>query len=67
MARIGYNVGNVKGYTGSDLEGGPPRLGVGASVQADFDADWDDYGMLRGKWMRFSSGNISLRRRDGTL
>ncbi|GAB4563981.1 MAG: hypothetical protein Tsb0020_13610 [Haliangiales bacterium] len=38
-ARVGYNMGGIKGYSETDLEGGPPRLGVGASVVSIFDAD----------------------------
>ncbi len=35
VARIGWNVGKVKGYTEGDLEGGPPRLAVGLSYKID--------------------------------
>jgi Phosphate-selective porin O and P len=35
VARVGWNMGDVKGYTEGDMEGGPLRLGVGASYQLD--------------------------------
>ena len=38
VARIGFNTGKIKGYSEADLEGGPFRFGMAASVQADFDA-----------------------------
>lgn len=38
VARVGFNTGKIKGYSEADLEGGPFRLGMAASVQADFDA-----------------------------
>jgi hypothetical protein len=42
VGRIGYNYGELKGYSEVDLEGGPLRFGVGASGQVDFDADRND-------------------------
>ena len=46
VARVGWNIGGIKGYSEGDLEGGAPRLAVGASYRADFnrfvkDADGD--------------------------
>jgi hypothetical protein len=38
VARIGFITGKIMGYSEADLEGGPFRLGMAASVQADFDA-----------------------------
>jgi phosphate-selective porin OprO and OprP len=32
VARVGYNQGDVKGYSEADLDGGPLRFGVGASA-----------------------------------
>jgi phosphate-selective porin OprO/OprP len=32
VGRVGYNQGDVKGYSEADLDGGPLRFGVGASV-----------------------------------
>ncbi len=48
VARIGYNAGDVKGYTEGDFEGGPLRWGVGLSYKVDLanferrDLDGDD-------------------------
>jgi hypothetical protein len=39
VARLGLNLGNVEPYTESDFEGGPPRLGLGASLIVDPAAD----------------------------
>ncbi|WP_428264474.1 porin [Haliangium sp.] len=39
VARVGYNHGGIKGYSEADLEGGPLRFAVGASVIAEM--DWD--------------------------
>lgn len=39
VARIGYNYGDLKGYSEADLEGGGVRFGIGAGGQLDFDAD----------------------------
>lgn len=39
--RAGYNVGDLNGYSESDLEGGAPRFGVAAAGLVDFDADGD--------------------------
>ena len=36
VARIGWNSGDVKGYTEGDLEGGPLRYGIGLSYKVDF-------------------------------
>lgn len=44
VARVGWNMGGIKGYSEGDLEGGPFRLAVGASYQAnlnDFAKDVD--------------------------
>ena len=35
VARLGYNLGKVKGYTEGDLDGGPLRLGVAVSYKVD--------------------------------
>lgn len=47
VARVGYNYGGIKGYSEADLEGGPLRFGVGASGQADFNADEADKGAVK--------------------
>lgn len=39
--RVGYNHGDLEGYSESDLDGGPLRLGVAAAVLVDFDTDGD--------------------------
>ena len=49
VARIGYNHNGIKGYSEADFEGGPLRVGVGASVLAEFDADKDDSSGIRGE------------------
>ena len=36
VARVGWNMGGVKGYSEGDLEEGPLRLGVGASYRLNF-------------------------------
>ena len=36
VAHVGWNMGGIKGYSEADLEGGPLRLSVGLSYQADF-------------------------------
>lgn len=35
VARVGWNVGKIKGYSEGDLEGGGPRLAVGLSYKID--------------------------------
>jgi hypothetical protein len=35
VARVGFNHGGIKGYSESDLEGGPLRLGAGVSYMVD--------------------------------
>ena len=47
VARIGINRGGLEGYTEADLEGGPLRYGVAASVLSEFDADDDDASAIR--------------------
>jgi phosphate-selective porin OprO/OprP len=47
VARVGYNQGGIKGYSEADLEGGPLRFGVGASVLAELDGDGDDTSGIR--------------------
>ena len=42
VARGGYNHGGIKGYSEADLEGGPLRFGVGASVLVGLDNDGGD-------------------------
>jgi hypothetical protein len=42
IARVGLNEGGIKGYQEADLEGGPLRWGVGASVWIEADRDKDD-------------------------
>ena len=49
VARIGFNTGKIKGYSEADLEGGPFRLGMAASVQADFDAADERTAATRGE------------------
>jgi phosphate-selective porin OprO and OprP len=45
-ARVGYNMGGIKGYSDGDLEGGPFRLAVGASYRlrlGNFESDAQDH------------------------
>ncbi len=42
VGRVGLNEGGLKGYQEVDLEGGPLRWGVGASVWLEADRDKDD-------------------------
>jgi hypothetical protein len=37
-ARVGYNFGPLLGYSEMDIEGGPPRFGIAASVLEGIDA-----------------------------
>ncbi len=50
VARIGYNHGDLKGYSEADLEGGPFRLGLGLSGIADFDSDETYDSNIRGEF-----------------
>jgi hypothetical protein len=47
VGRIGYNQGDVKGYSEADLDGGPLRFGVGASVLGELDGDGDNASSIR--------------------
>ena len=47
VARVGYNRGPVKGYSEADLDGGPLRFGVGASVLGELDGDGDNASSIR--------------------
>lgn len=49
VARIGFNHGGIKGYSESDLEGGPFRIGIGVSGLVEMDADEDDQSSIRGE------------------
>ncbi len=42
VGRVGINRGGLKGYSEADLEGGPLRWGVGASVWVEGDFDEND-------------------------
>jgi phosphate-selective porin OprO/OprP len=48
VGRVGYNYGDLKGYSEADLEGGDLRFGIALGGLADFDADQDDATALRG-------------------
>ena len=48
VARVGYNYGGIKAYSEADLEGGPLRLGVGLSGQADLNTDDQGKGAVKG-------------------
>lgn len=47
VARVGFNMGGIKGYSEGDLEGGPFRLSVGAGVMW-LDSFDDEVSGLRG-------------------
>lgn len=47
VARVGINRNGIKGYSEADLEGGPLRFGVGASLLTELDADDDDSSAIR--------------------
>jgi len=47
VARLGLNLGAVEPYTETDFEGGGPRLGLGASVAVDPDADGGEDAAIR--------------------
>jgi len=49
VARLGFNHGDLKGYSEADLEGGPFRFGLGVSGIVDFDSDDDDDSNIRGE------------------
>jgi Phosphate-selective porin O and P len=49
IARLGANSKDLKGYSEADLEGGPLRVGVGASVAVDFDSDGGDDSDVKGE------------------
>jgi hypothetical protein len=42
VGRVGINRNGIKGYSEADLEGGPLRYGVGASIWVEGDYDDDD-------------------------
>jgi hypothetical protein len=42
IGRVGWNQGGIKGYSEADLEGGPLRFGVAASVWLEGDYDDDN-------------------------
>ncbi len=48
VGRVGYNYGDLKGYSEADLEGGDLRFGIGLGGLADFDADQDDASAIVG-------------------
>ncbi|MBN2715693.1 MAG: hypothetical protein JXX14_07540 [Deltaproteobacteria bacterium] len=50
VARVGVNLGKLKGYSEADLEGGAPRLGLGVSGIFDFEHDNGDNGDIRGEF-----------------
>lgn len=50
VARLGFNHGELKGYSEADLEGGPLRLGLGVSGILDFDSDEGDDSNVRGEF-----------------
>jgi len=46
VMRVGYNFGELKGYSGGDFEGGGFRLGLGANAMLNFDAEAGDNGRI---------------------
>jgi hypothetical protein len=49
VARVGLNRGGIRGYSEPDLEGGPLRLAIAASLLAGFDGDGGDDGRVQGQ------------------
>jgi len=49
IARIGFNIGKLKGYSEADLERGNTKFGMGASGIVNFDADNNNDGNIRGE------------------
>jgi hypothetical protein len=47
VLRLGYNHGDIKGYSEADLEGGGFRLGVAGGVEAHFDTDGGDDSVVK--------------------
>lgn len=45
--RLGYNYGEIKGYSEADLEGGGLRFGVAGSVESHFDVDDTDDSLVK--------------------
>ena len=50
VARVGANIGKLKGYSEADLEGGAPRLGFGVSGIFDLEHDNNNSGALKGEF-----------------
>jgi hypothetical protein len=50
--RVGYNHGDLDGYSESDLDGGPLRWGVAAAALVDFDTD--------GEHASYTSGTVDF-------
>jgi hypothetical protein len=47
VTRIGFNLRDIKGYSEADLEGGPLRFAMAASVHVEFDGDDDNVSRVR--------------------
>jgi hypothetical protein len=48
VGRVGYNDGDVQGYSEGDFEGGPTRFAIGAAGELDLDVDDDQTSFARG-------------------
>ncbi len=49
VVRVGYNHGGIRGYSETDLEGGPLRFSVGMSGKAAFNQDENDASFVSGQ------------------
>lgn len=73
IARVGINRGGLKGYSEADLEGGPMRFGVGASVWVEGDYDENDAsnqkaeldGVVKVDGLSLSGGLYYMTEQDG--
>jgi len=73
IARVGINRGGLKGYSEADLEGGPLRFGVAASVWLEGDFDENDKsnqkieidGVVKNEGLSASLGVYAMTDQDG--
>jgi hypothetical protein len=73
VGRVGINRGGLKGYSEADLEGGPLRFGVGASVWLEGDYDENDQsnqrveldGVVKVEGLSLSGGVYYMTEQDG--
>lgn len=74
VGRIGINRGGIKGYSEADLEGGPLRYGVGASVLLEGDFDDNDQSnqkveldfIVKNQGLSATGGVYAMTEQDGS-